>query len=64
MRYLQNIFIFYAFLQYIFGAFCISCTCVSLRFILKGSRRSRAVLLRAKNLSDFFVFCIATRPQL
>ena len=34
MRYLQNIFIFYAFVQYIFGAFCISCTCVSLRFIL------------------------------
>lgn len=34
MRYLQNIFIFYEFVQYIFGAFCISCTCVSLRFIL------------------------------
>ena len=34
MRYLRNIFMFYAFTQYIFGAFRISCTCVSLQFIL------------------------------
>lgn len=62
MRYLQNIFIIYAFRQYIFAGFCICRTCGP-SFYKKLPRR-RAVLLPAKNLSEFFVFCIATKPQL
>ena len=58
MRYLQNIFTFYAFTQYIFGAFCISRTCVLSFYKRLPPLQGRAVLLRAKNLSNFLFFAL------
>ena len=62
MRYLQNIFIFYAFTWYIFGAFCISRICFILRPVLSQKAHAaagqRAMLQCAQNLYLFFVFAL------